>query len=179
MPYMQRITWSGVAMHEGVLPGYPASHGCIRLKGDFAVRLWQIAKLGTRVIIARNEVAPVEIAHARLFAPKPIPDVSAALPEPLRTAQVGPEAGGIIKAVDMVPVEPSSAAESAKPESARPESAKPEGAAIDGVKVLPKPRKMPPISVFISRKQGKLLVRQGYTPLFESPITIANPDLPF
>src|SRR2546430_7212055 len=40
MPYMQRITWSGVALHEGVLPGYPASHGCIRMSHDFAQKLW-------------------------------------------------------------------------------------------------------------------------------------------
>ena len=40
MPFMQRITWSGVALHEGVLPGYPASHGCIRMSHDFAQKLW-------------------------------------------------------------------------------------------------------------------------------------------
>jgi len=48
MPYMQRITWSGVALHEGPLPGHPASHGCIRLSHDFASRLWLITKLGVR-----------------------------------------------------------------------------------------------------------------------------------
>jgi hypothetical protein len=46
MPYMQRITWSGVALHEGVLPGHPASHGCIRMSHDFAKKLWPITKLG-------------------------------------------------------------------------------------------------------------------------------------
>ena len=49
MPYMQRITWSGVALHEGALPGGPASHGCIRMSHDFAARLWPITKLGIRV----------------------------------------------------------------------------------------------------------------------------------
>ena len=48
MPYMQRITWSGVAIHEGVLPGHPASHGCIRTSHDFAQKLWPITKLGVR-----------------------------------------------------------------------------------------------------------------------------------
>ena len=48
MPYMQRITWSGIALHAGVLPGHPASHGCIRLAKDFAVRLWHLTKRGTR-----------------------------------------------------------------------------------------------------------------------------------
>jgi hypothetical protein len=73
MPFMQRITWSGVAMHEGVLPGYPASHGCIRLSHDFAQKLWPVTKLGVRVIVARHEVAPVEFKHAKLFVPKPKP----------------------------------------------------------------------------------------------------------
>jgi hypothetical protein len=73
MPFMQRITWSGVAMHEGVLPGYPASHGCIRLSHDFAQKLWPVTKLGVRVIVARHEVVPVEFKHAKLFVPKPKP----------------------------------------------------------------------------------------------------------
>ena len=73
MPFMQRITWSGVALHEGVLPGYPASHGCIRMSHDFAQKLWPVTKLGVRVIVARGDVAPVEFEHAKLFAPKPKP----------------------------------------------------------------------------------------------------------
>jgi lipoprotein-anchoring transpeptidase ErfK/SrfK len=73
MPYMQRITWSGVAMHEGALPGYPASHGCIRLSHDFAAKLWPITQLGVRVIVSRHAVEPVEFKHAKLFVPKPKP----------------------------------------------------------------------------------------------------------
>ena len=70
MPFMQRITWSGIALHAGDLPGYAASHGCIRLPETFALRLWGTTKIGVRVIITKDEIAPVEIAHARLFAPK-------------------------------------------------------------------------------------------------------------
>src|SRR5580692_9668275 len=70
MPYMERITWSGVALHEGPLPGYPASHGCIRMTHDFAARLWQVARLGVRVIVARNDIIPADFAHPRLFEPK-------------------------------------------------------------------------------------------------------------
>jgi hypothetical protein len=66
MPFMQRITWSGVALHAGVVPGYPASHGCIRLPNEFAARLWGMTRLGARVIIARDDVTPVAISHARL-----------------------------------------------------------------------------------------------------------------
>ncbi|MBI3702421.1 MAG: L,D-transpeptidase family protein [Rhizobiales bacterium] len=70
MPFMQRITWSGVALHAGDLPGYAASHGCIRLPESFALRLWGTTKIGVRVIVTKDEVTPVEIAHAMLFSPK-------------------------------------------------------------------------------------------------------------
>src|ERR1700709_636836 len=70
MPYMQRITWSGIALHAGVVPRRPASHGCIRLKNDFAVRLWHLTKRGTRVIIAHGDAQPVEITNPHLFEPK-------------------------------------------------------------------------------------------------------------
>ena len=66
MPFMQRITWSGVAMHAGVLPGYPASHGCIRMPHEFAVKLWGMTKVGARVVITRNEVTPFVFEHSRL-----------------------------------------------------------------------------------------------------------------
>jgi L,D-transpeptidase catalytic domain len=71
MPHMQRITWSGIALHGGPLPGYPASHGCIRMPYDFAARLFDATRLGMRVIVAPDDVLPVEIAHPALFSPKP------------------------------------------------------------------------------------------------------------
>jgi len=70
MPFMQRLTWTGIALHAGELPGYAASHGCIRMPESFALRLWGTTKIGARVIVTRDEVAPVEIAHARLFVPQ-------------------------------------------------------------------------------------------------------------
>jgi hypothetical protein len=69
MPWMQRITWSGIALHGGVVPGYPASHGCIRLTYDFAPRMWDMTKVGARVIVAPHGVEPVPIAHPRLPVP--------------------------------------------------------------------------------------------------------------
>lgn len=69
MFYMHRLTWSGIALHEGHLPGYAASHGCIRMPTDFVSRLWNISKLGMRVIVARVEVTPQEFTHAKLFNP--------------------------------------------------------------------------------------------------------------
>jgi lipoprotein-anchoring transpeptidase ErfK/SrfK len=71
MPHMQRITWSGIALHGGALPGYPASHGCVRMPFDFAERLFDATRLGLRVIVAPTDVAPVEIAHPALFPSKP------------------------------------------------------------------------------------------------------------
>src|SRR5262249_44683636 len=70
MFYMHRLTWSGVAMHEGVLPGFAASHGCIRMPTGFVSRLWQISKLGVRVVVARNDPAPYEFDHPKLFNPR-------------------------------------------------------------------------------------------------------------
>jgi len=71
MPHMQRITWSGIALHGGVLPGRPASHGCVRLPFEFAERLFDVTAMGMRVIVAPGDVTPVEIAHPLLFQPKP------------------------------------------------------------------------------------------------------------
>jgi hypothetical protein len=71
MPHMQRITWSGIALHGGPLPGHPASHGCVRMPYDFAKRLFGMSKLGMRVIVAPSDVAPVEIVHPALFPTQP------------------------------------------------------------------------------------------------------------
>lgn len=51
MPYMQRLTWDGIAMHAGNLPGYPASHGCVRLPIDFAQKLYKVTACGSTVIV--------------------------------------------------------------------------------------------------------------------------------
>ena len=71
MPHMQRLTWSGIALHGGPLPGYPASHGCVRMPFDFAERLFDMTELGLRVIVAPTDVAPVEIVHPALLLSKP------------------------------------------------------------------------------------------------------------
>lgn len=71
MPFMQRLTWSGVAMHAGLLPGYPASHGCVRLPQGFASRLFAMTRLGTRVVVAQSDVAPEPVDHPLLAALAP------------------------------------------------------------------------------------------------------------
>jgi lipoprotein-anchoring transpeptidase ErfK/SrfK len=70
MPWMQRITWSGVAMHAGVVPGYPASHGCIRLPYSFAPQLYGMTKMGARVVVTPRDVQPAEFTHSLLPLPK-------------------------------------------------------------------------------------------------------------
>ena len=92
MPFMQRITWTGMALHAGVLPGYPASHGCVRLREDFASQLFDMTKLGMRVVISRNNMAPTAISHPLLFKPKPFRDnvavlTPAAITVPQRAAE--------------------------------------------------------------------------------------------
>jgi lipoprotein-anchoring transpeptidase ErfK/SrfK len=73
MPYMQRITWSGVAMHQGVLPGYPASHGCIRMPAAFAVKMWNWTKMGARVLVTPGEMTPARFSHPFLVTQKVVP----------------------------------------------------------------------------------------------------------
>ena len=67
MPHMQRLTWSGIALHGGPLPGYPASHGCVRMPYGFAARLFEATRLGMRVIVVSGDVAPVPVAHPILL----------------------------------------------------------------------------------------------------------------
>jgi lipoprotein-anchoring transpeptidase ErfK/SrfK len=69
MPWMQRITWSGVALHAGVVPGYPASHGCIRLPASFAPQFYKMTRMNARVVVAPRDTEPHPIAHD--FLPRP------------------------------------------------------------------------------------------------------------
>jgi lipoprotein-anchoring transpeptidase ErfK/SrfK len=78
MPFMQRITWSGVAMHAGVLPGYPASHGCIRMPMAFAAKMWNWTKMGARVIVTPGEMTPAKFSHPLLAEQKLVPQPLAA-----------------------------------------------------------------------------------------------------
>jgi hypothetical protein len=69
MPNMQRLTWNGIALHGGPLPGYAASHGCVRMPYGFAEKLFDTTRIGMRVIISPNDAAPVEFSHPALFVP--------------------------------------------------------------------------------------------------------------
>ena len=239
MPHMQRITWSGIALHGGPLPGYPASHGCVRMPFDFAARLFDTTAMGMRVIVAPTDVAPVEIAHPVLFQPKPGAAALAAArraqaEEATRKAAQGRLAAGTAQreaAQAMMPVrvaenlrlraqaqfaaaettlgsaisaEAKQQAEGAKAQAAARiaelqvqwEAARAElqpkldavttareaavgletarAAATEAARQVA----LEPASVLISRKTQRLYVRQAFTPIFESPVTIADPDSP-
>jgi hypothetical protein len=241
MPHMQRITWSGIALHGGVLPGYPASHGCVRMPFEFAARLFDATAMGMRVIVAPSDVAPVEIAHPVLFQPKPDAGALAAA----RTAEAKEAAGKAAQARlaaltafqesqrAMIPARVAenlklraeaqlAAAETALGSAVsdeakeQAEGAKAQAAARiaelqaqwDAAKAELQPkldavtaareaaaaaetaraaaaeaarqvaRELEPVSVLISRKTQRLYVRQAFEPIFESPVTIADPDRP-
>jgi lipoprotein-anchoring transpeptidase ErfK/SrfK len=188
MYFMQRITWSGVAMHEGVVPNSPASHGCIRLPGAFARQMWGITKLGVRVIITHGEVAPVAISNERLFAIKREPA------EPKGEAQANsPETvGGASNAFELAQL--SAAKRDGQATNTVLDVSKPLAPALDAMAYAlgtprettgpelkpsePKPLKPGPISVFISRKEGKLFVRKGFEPVFDASVTFEEPNRP-
>ena len=96
MPNMQRITWNGIALHGGPLPGYAASHGCVRMPYDFAEKLFDKTWIGMRVIISPNDVAPVEFSHPALF----VPNAEAVAAAPARAETLAREAAEAAKTAD-------------------------------------------------------------------------------
>src|SRR6267378_1996771 len=96
MPNMQRITWNGIALHGGPLPGYAASHGCVRMPYGFAEKLFQRTWIGMRVIISPNDAAPVEFPHKALF----VPNAEAVAAAPARAETLAREAAEATKAAD-------------------------------------------------------------------------------
>lgn len=241
MPHMQRITWSGIALHGGVLPGRPASHGCIRLPFDFAERLFDATSMGMRVIVAPADVAPVEFAHPLPFQPRPGAAAMAAArtaeaQEAARKATEAQTAAGTawraatqarapVRAAENqkrtaeaqlaaaeaklgsgISAEAKQQAEDTKAQAiakiaelqlqwdvanvdlqlrldaataAREAAAAAETARIAAAEAAREiARELQPVSVLISRKTQRLYVRQAFKPLFESPVTIADPDRP-
>ena len=292
MPYMQRITWSGIAMHAGALPGYPASHGCIRMPDGFASKLFGMTRLGMRVVVTPHDTHATAFSHPVLpvpvMTPAPAGNEQASIrqgaltpvvPARVRVAEVGgstndsapaagSDAGGVVERFfnpmqralankSRTRIEAIAAVRSAKEaleraqlasaeakaaatelrsaeewhraaqaqlalaQMALKQAATPEAQAkaadslgdaevrlADMVKLLTEARAaeavrtpeafaaavasreadeavdtsdkaakaadkaIEPVSVFISRKEGKLLVRQGFEPVFEAPITI-------
>jgi lipoprotein-anchoring transpeptidase ErfK/SrfK len=250
MPYMQRITWSGVALHAGVVPGHPASHGCIRMPMSFATRLWGWTRMGARVIIAPGDLSPADISNPKLIARKPAATVVTAptaspqrngvaasaksdkstvadatnsqppAPEKieLRLSSVSDKHDEIRTAdasnvlaqkSDAAGEQPAQSISTSKDNAKQAASDAPgaeqtatetvtgkDQARARGADETPavtsaisaregsaefigpvKPR-YGHIAAYVSRKEGKLYVRQNFEPLFEMPITIAAADRP-
>src|SRR5262249_42355129 len=208
---------------------YPASHGCIRMSHDFAQKLWPVTNLGVRVIVAHNELAPVDFAHPKLFVPKPKPpepaiaaagrtdgrDVVGAIvmaqatlpendaidaapqaePKPVpdatsdRAADVMTPAQTVAPDADVVAAQAQRAqATEAQPTEAAPsdnDAVKP-APTVDPAKPVTPPTKAADqptkrsgqVAVFVSRKEQKIFVRQGFVPLFDMPVVIDQPDQP-
>ena len=152
MPFMQRLTMSGVALHAGLVTGRPASHGCIRVPRAFAVKLYKLTNLGTRVVIASNAPAPEEITHARLFVRRPPPPAATADPnKPLAVARA--TAAELDKGIA---------------------DARLGNITAERWRTL----EALPISIFVSGKEGRLFVRHGFRPLFDAPVSIRAPERP-
>ncbi len=96
MPHMQRLTWNGIALHGGPLPGYAASHGCVRMPFGFAEKLFDKTRIGMRVIIAPGDAAPAEFSHAALFRP----NAEAVAAAPARAEKLAREAAEAARAAD-------------------------------------------------------------------------------
>jgi hypothetical protein len=96
MPNMERITWSGIALHGGPLPGYAASHGCIRMPYDFAENLFGRTQIGMRVIISPDDAEPVDFSDPKLF----VPNAQALTDAPARAEKLAAGAAEAAKAAD-------------------------------------------------------------------------------
>ena len=145
------------------MPSYPASHGCIRLTNDFAIRLWHLTKRGARVVIARQEVVPVEATNPHLFVAKPKTAFDSSESLPIAVASNSNKTAATTQAPLISNVGVQETAESQAAGSAP-------SAAV--------PQKAVPISIFVSRKLSRLFVRQGFTPLFDVAVKIQNPEEP-
>ncbi|HEU4378593.1 MAG TPA: L,D-transpeptidase [Hyphomicrobiaceae bacterium] len=163
MPYMQRLTMSGVALHSGIVTGRPASHGCVRLPHAYAIHLFRLTRLGARVIIANVELSPASIEHPRLFKPQ--------------RPQLATASGASVKLASLPKQEQDRLALAAalaselQREVAR---AKIGEATAEREAAL----KATAVSVFISRATQRVYVRHGFLPLLDAPVAIRDADHP-
>lgn len=204
MPYMQRLTWSGIALHAGVVPGYPASHGCIRMPTGFASQMWKWTRMGARVVIVPDEVAPAPIVHPLLATQKPKEQASigtvdqksataaASSTSDAKAAAVMPVAADLRLSITTDKVERRESANALKLEkptqvadAGSATSSSPATTLADAPPSVASPQaeaaspvRSGPIAVFISGKDGRLYVRQNFEPLFDVAVSIAPSDRP-
>ncbi len=221
MPFMQRLTWSGIALHaSNSVPSYPASHGCVRLPNAFAKSLYKMTERGLHVVISDRQIAPQPVSHSILFQP------SAPEPQLLSDATLRPAMsqipGGNVEVAMSEPAAADPAAPVARAEDHRApirilitrrgvrelnldvqaalnglgfDAGVPDGAlgsrstaAIRAFELAegrePKGRVTPELVDALFKKanlpppaNGQLLVRRDFTPLFEAPVTITEPEI--
>ncbi|MBZ7921182.1 L,D-transpeptidase family protein [Ensifer adhaerens] len=217
MPFMQRLTWSGIALHgSNHVPDYPASHGCVRLPSAFAASLYKMTERGVHVLISDRQITPTEVKSALLFRPAPIdlqpplsdvplrPAISQAGDAPVEVAMTEPTGGAaattnsmaepirilitrsdtrdtmreIQMSLELLGYAPGTIDGHAGPATIAALRAfqTSEGLESDGKltpvltdKLLRKAGRTPP-------QNGKILVRQGFKPLFEAGLTIDKPE---
>jgi hypothetical protein len=103
MPYMERVTWGGVALHAGNLPGYPASHGCVRLPRAFAQELYGVTHLGTTVIIGDRNSVPADVLHSGLLISQHTEEMAKqAVQQAKANAQTQQASGADVKSVSAI-----------------------------------------------------------------------------
>lgn len=142
MPYMQRLTWSGIALHQGHLPGYPASHGCIRLPRKFARQLFKITDIGAKVVITQERNTPFAIDHPELFSHQgPIRFDGAVLAPEYVGARRGSRVSPVIAAAFDVEIQADDAYRAAKRAEREHSDA--------------------PLRILITKRSGKNLVRES------------------
>ncbi len=222
MPFMQRLTWSGIALHQSnSVPRYPASHGCVRMPDAFAKQLYKMTEMGVPVIITEAQLAPKPVDHPMLFHPE------APTPTPLLSdVELRPSFGDLPVQVAMnevamprLQVQPIVAPVNDQPvkilitRRAQRETildlqtylaqlgfavGNADGylgpATIQAIGEFKKQHPLDPLSakslvsdallhaVYAAAGKGEppngvIMVRQGFRPVFEAPVTIANPEL--
>jgi peptidoglycan hydrolase-like protein with peptidoglycan-binding domain len=222
MPFMQRLTWSGIALHQSnSVPRYPASHGCVRMPDAFAKQLYKMTEMGVPVIITEAQLAPKPVDHPMLFHPE------APTPTPLLSdVELRPSFGDLPVQVAMnevamprLQVQPIVAPVNDQPvkilitRRAQRETildlqtylaqlgfavGNADGylgpATIQAIGEFKKQHPLDPVSakslvsdallhaVYAAAGKGEppngvIMVRQGFRPVFEAPVTIANPEL--
>ncbi|WP_043614074.1 L,D-transpeptidase family protein [Ensifer sp. ZNC0028] len=216
MPFMQRLTWSGIALHgSNHVPDYPASHGCVRLPSQFAASLYKMTERGVHVLISDRQITPLEVKSALLFRPAPIdlqpplsdvplrPAISQAGDTPVEVAMREPPGGAnsarsteepirilitrsdardtmreVQSSLDFLGYAPGAIDGHAGPATIAALRAFQASEGLDGDgkltpeltdRLLRKAGRTPP-------QNGKILVRQGFKPLFEAGLTIDKPE---
>ena len=192
MPFMQRLTWSGIALHQGVVPNYRASHGCIRMPTGFARQLFQFTERRSHVVIVDGNPKPAPISHPALFQPTtlmPKPDLMRSQVRPVGI-RVAMRTTSESRSDAMVLAIPSKATNSTAPvrtaESASAATSQAQPASdlfqVDNTelqahrRLIHKTRSQAPLRILITRRSGRDRVLQAQRLLIQLGFDPGEPD---